>query len=96
MAVWNGVVERVAWAVNKLQEWLTRFSAQTLARLTFTTVAAKDVTGAFSFERAGYMNMADAARAGYATGRKFEDFLGNIGSPNGAFWYTGYGRRKRR
>ena len=31
------------------------------------------------------MNMTDAARAGYFAGKRFEDFLGNIGNPNGAF-----------
>lgn len=85
VAIWNGVVEHVAGAINAIVGMVNSHLGTNFGTVGVPTIAAKDVTGAFSFERASYMNMTDAARAGYATGKRFEDFLGSIGSPNGAF-----------
>ena len=83
--IWNGVVGTVANAVNEIVGLINKLPGMNVGTVSAPTFARKDIAGAVPFGRASYMNMTDAARAGYFAGKRFEDFLGGIGSPNGLF-----------
>lgn len=83
--IWNGVVGTVANAVNDIVGLINKLPGMNVGTVSAPTLARKEIAGVVPFRRASYMNMTDAARAGYFAGKRFEDFLGNIGSPNGAF-----------
>ncbi|MDU5649447.1 MAG: hypothetical protein E6042_10745, partial [Haemophilus parainfluenzae] len=83
--IWNGVVGTVANAVNDIVGLINKLPGMNVGTVSAPTLARKEIAGVVPFRRASYMNMTDAARAGYFAGKRFEDFLGNIGSPNGLF-----------
>lgn len=83
--IWNGVVSLVADAVNEIIGLINKLPGMNVGTVSAPTIARKDIAGAFSLGHADYVDAGSWAASGYAAGKKFEDFLGNIGSPNGAF-----------
>lgn len=83
--IWNGVVSLVADAVNSIIGLINKLPGMNVGTVSAPTRARKDIAGAFTLGRADYVDPAKWAASGYATGKKFEDFIGNIGNPNGAF-----------
>lgn len=83
--IWNGVVSLVADAVNSIIGLINKLPGMSVGAVSAPTLARKDIAGAFTLGRADYVDPAKWAASGYATGKKFEDFIGSIGSPNGLF-----------
>lgn len=83
--IWNGVVSLAADAVNSIIGLINKLPGMNVGTVSAPTLARKDISGAFTLGKAGYADPAKWAASGYATGKRFEDFLGSIGSPNGAF-----------
>lgn len=83
--IWNGIVECVAGAINSIVGMTNSLFGTSWGTVSAPTFARKDIAGVVPFGRADYANPASWAASGYAAGKKFEDFLGSIGSPNGAF-----------
>ena len=83
--IWNGVVSLVADAVNSIIGLINKLPGMNVGTVSAPTLARKDIAGAFSLGRADYVDAGSWAASGYAAGKKFEDFIGNIGSPNGLF-----------
>lgn len=83
--IWNGVVSLVADAVNSIIGLINKLPGMNVGTVSAPTLARKDIAGAFTLGRADYVDPAKWAASGYAAGKKFEDFLGSIGSPNGLF-----------
>lgn len=83
--IWNGVVSLVADAVNEIIGLINKLPGMNVGTVSAPTLARKDIAGAFTLGKADYVNPANWAASGYAAGKKFEAFLGSIGSPNGAF-----------
>lgn len=83
--IWSGVVSLVADAVNSIIGLINKLPGMNVGTVSAPTLARKDIAGAFTLGRADYADPSKWAASGYFAGKKFEDFLGGIGNPNGAF-----------